>query len=63
MAIGQEGSGSKRGQMVQHNGKRFVVAPTPSLYEVLDTHQRSENHEIRGQCRGNSHVLEFVKKG
>ena len=37
--------------------------PGPALYEVLGTHQRSKNREIRGQFGRNLHVLEILKKG
>ena len=41
----------------------WKISPAPSLYKVLDRHQRSKKHEIRGQCENTSYVLEILKKG
>ena len=41
----------------------ITKAPAPSLYNVLGTHQRSKQHEIRVQNRRNLYVLEILKKG
>ena len=47
----------------QWKAQQRILAPAPSLYKALGTHQRSKNHKIRGYYEGNSHVLEVVKRG